>query len=322
MLLEVAEIQQELRMKMYLETGNWYSGAGRQMIRDSLEALAAHVEVSPKDLVFVDNASFGITSVLKSVRFQPADRILYLDEVHDTFWNVHQSFLPDVDLLSIPLCLGRKSFSRSDVLDCIDSFLAEHADDMQHVRLFALSHITARPSVLLPVKEIVQKVKQVCPNVLVLVDGAQALGQLARLGIQDIGADFYVASLAKWFCAPPGVGMLWVHPEHQENVFPVCTRFVGTFQHRFIYNGLRDQTQMSAVKDLVRIRQDMLGEIGQEGLVRHCQELVQEGAQLVAKALGTEVFPLPGSGLEMSTCCVRLPIDDPTLVYQVMAHVA
>jgi selenocysteine lyase/cysteine desulfurase len=193
---------------------------------------------------------------------------------------------------------------------------------MQHVRLFALSHITARPSVLLPVKEIVQKVKRVCPDALVLVDGAQALGQLARLGIQDIGADFYVASLAKWFCAPPGVGMLWVHPEHQENVFPVCTRFVGTFQHRFIYNGLRDQTQMSVVKDLVRIRQDMLGEIGQEGLVRHCQELVQEGAQLVAQALGTEVFPLPGSGLETSTCCVRLPIEDLTLVYQVMAHVA
>jgi selenocysteine lyase/cysteine desulfurase len=322
MMKKLQESQNELRMKMCMQPGKWENTTGREMMRHSLEDLAAYLGARPADLVFVENTSSGIASVLRSVSFQPTDKILFLDEVHDTFWNSHSTFLSEISLYVIPLGLGWKAASKSDVLKEVDSFLAEYSDDLQHVRLFALSHITSRPAVLLPVKEIVQKVKQACPNAVVLCDGAQAVGQLAKLGIEDSGVDFYVASLSKWFGAPPGAGMLWVHPQHQDTVNPPVSRFTGTFQRRFIFQGLRDQTQMSIIKDLIQLRRNMLGDGGEGRAEEYSRQLIQVGAKAVAEELGTHVFPPPGSGLECSTACVRLPIDNMTRVYETCNAIA
>ncbi|KEI36059.1 cysteine desulfurase SufS [Francisella sp. W12-1067] len=82
-----------------------------------------------------------------------------------------------------------------------------------------LSLITAKTKVLAitlcsnvlgtinPVKEIIHKVKNINPNILVLVDGAQAVIH-AKIDVQDLGCDFFVFSSHKLY-GPTGVGVLY-----------------------------------------------------------------------------------------------------------------
>lgn len=58
-----------------------------------------------------------------------------------------------------------------------------------------------------PVKEIVKKVKAINPNVLVVVDGAQAVIH-TRVDVQDLDCDFFVFSSHKLY-GPTGVGVLY-----------------------------------------------------------------------------------------------------------------
>eukprot|EP00933_Yihiella_yeosuensis_P031839 TRINITY_DN25442_c0_g1_i1.p1 TRINITY_DN25442_c0_g1~~TRINITY_DN25442_c0_g1_i1.p1 ORF type:complete len:903 (+),score=181.96 TRINITY_DN25442_c0_g1_i1:73-2781(+) len=322
MLSEVAAKQQQLRNCMYAEPGKWVYTAGRSMIPLNLDALAKFAQVDAKDIVFVDNASSAIAAVVKSIHFQPADRMLVLDEVHDSVWNARKSFAPSTKLMVMPIALAVKSFSKEEILSNIDAYLAEHAAELQHVRFFVLSHIVSRPPALLPVKEIAKKVREVCPNVLILCDGAQSIGQLAKLEIQDLGVDFYLSSLHKWLCGPPGTGMLWVKPDHQDMIQPPVSRFDGDFKRRFVSMGLKDQTGQYVIKDLLEVRENMLGVGGEERCAKYCQKLIEDGACHVAETLGTEVFPAPGSGLTCSTACVRLPMNDAAHVYQACKHVA
>ena len=57
----------------------------------------------------------------------------------------------------------------------------------------------------------------------VAVDGAHAPGQVAGLGVAELGADYYVGNLHKWSFAPRGCGFLWVAGPHQANTAPLVT---------------------------------------------------------------------------------------------------
>ena len=58
-----------------------------------------------------------------------------------------------------------------------------------------------------PIKEIIKKVKVINPNIIVLVDGAQAVIH-AKVDVQDLNCDFFVFSGHKLY-GPTGVGILY-----------------------------------------------------------------------------------------------------------------
>lgn len=73
---------------------------------------------------------------------------------------------------------------------------------------------------------------------LVLVDGAHALGQI-DVDVATLGADFFVANCHKWLCAPRGSAILWVARERQPLIRPlVISHGVGEgFTSDFIWDG-------------------------------------------------------------------------------------
>lgn len=58
-----------------------------------------------------------------------------------------------------------------------------------------------------PIKEIIKKAKSINPNIVVLVDGAQAIIH-SSVNVQDLGCDFFVFSSHKLY-GPTGVGVLY-----------------------------------------------------------------------------------------------------------------
>jgi len=85
-------------------------------------------------------------------------------------------------------------------------------------KLLSLTHVSNVLGTINPVKDILQKARQINPKITILVDGAQAVPHLP-VSIQGIGADFYVFTGHKML-GPTGIGILWGKKELLEAMQP------------------------------------------------------------------------------------------------------
>jgi cysteine desulfurase / selenocysteine lyase len=97
-------------------------------------------------------------------------------------------------------------------LDQLDQIITEKT------KLFAFTYVSNVLGTINPVKEIIQKVKQINPNVIVVIDGAQAIPHL-KIDVQELGCDFFVASSHKMF-GPTGIGILWGKYKLLDEMYP------------------------------------------------------------------------------------------------------
>ncbi len=91
----------------------------------------------------------------------------------------------------------------------------------RRTRLVSLTHVSNVLGTINPIKKIVSEIKSLNPEVLVVVDGAQASGHM-KIDAQDLGVDFYAFSAHKML-GPTGVGVLWGKSELLEKMPPFLT---------------------------------------------------------------------------------------------------
>lgn len=86
-------------------------------------------------------------------------------------------------------------------------------------KIVALTHISNVLGTINPIKEIVQLIKKLNSNTLVLVDGAQSVAHLP-IDVINLGADFFVFSGHKLY-GPTGIGVLFVKKNLYQTMKPV-----------------------------------------------------------------------------------------------------
>jgi len=74
-------------------------------------------------------------------------------------------------------------------------------------KILALTHVSNVVGTVNPIKKIAQIAKKINPNILLVVDGAQAVGHM-KVDVNELGVDFYAISGHKMY-GPMGVGVLW-----------------------------------------------------------------------------------------------------------------
>lgn len=85
-------------------------------------------------------------------------------------------------------------------------------------KLVSLVHVSNVLGTINPIKEIIEEVKKLNPNIKVLIDGAQAVPHLP-ISVQTLGCDFYAFTGHKML-GPTGIGALWVRKELLEEMPP------------------------------------------------------------------------------------------------------
>ena len=119
-------------------------------------------------------------------------------------------------------------------------------------------HISSPSALVLPLREMIAECRK--RRVLVMVDGAHAVGQLS-INLEDLGADFYFGSCSKWLYTPRGCAVLWVAEEHQK----WCTPLIISLKHRtgfhseFRCQGTRDNVPYLAVPEAIQFLEDIGG---------------------------------------------------------------
>lgn len=301
----VLERQRQLRAQMEREPVRFFTRQMQPLLDEARRGLAALIGADPADVVFVRNATTGVNSVLRSLRFRPGDELLLTNHDYNACRNAVRFVAgragAKVLVASVPLPVE----STRQVIDAVMSRVTERT------RLAVIDHVTSPTAVVFPIEEIVGELKQ--RNVDTLVDGAHAPGMIA-LDVVRIGAAYYTGNCHKWLCAPKGAGFLHVRPDRQEGIQPaVISHGLNTprpgytrFQDAFDWVGTDDPTPWLCVGEAIRFLETLTSG-GIEELMRRNHQLVLGGRQTLCESLG--LSPTCPEGMTGSLAAFRLPDD-------------
>ncbi|KAL8224783.1 hypothetical protein R6Q57_017340 [Mikania cordata] len=263
------------------------------------------------EVAIVDNATTAAAIVLQHVgwafaegRFNKGDVVVML---HCAFQAVKKSIEAYVTRAGGSVIVVHLPFpinSNEEIISEFRSGLAKGKSNGRKVRLAIIDHITSMPSVIIPVRELVTICREEGVNQ-VFVDAAHAVGSIP-VDVKDIGADFYVSNLHKWFFCPPSVAVLYCRKSSLSSDLhhPVVSHEYGNgLAIESAWIGTRDYSSQLLVPEVIDFINRFEG--GYHGIMKKNHDAVIEMGKMLAKSWGTNL----GSPPEMcpSMAMVGLP---------------
>ncbi|MDZ5435450.1 aminotransferase class V-fold PLP-dependent enzyme [Pseudomonas fluorescens] len=179
-----------------------------------IQAKVANLIGVPAEAVaLTSNATQGLQSLIRNYnRLQPGDQVLICDLEYDTVKGAMRWLAKHrgVEVIEIE---HRHPAS-------FDSLIATYRDTFARyprLKLMALTHVTHRTGLVMPVQAIAAAAKE--QGIDVILDGAHALGQL-EFNLDELGIDFAAYNLHKWIGAPLTLGFLYIAPERLADIDP------------------------------------------------------------------------------------------------------
>ena len=175
--------------------------------------VAGLIDVPADAVALTRNASDGLQSLIRNYnRLQPGDQVLVCDLEYDTVKGAMRWLARHrgVEVIEIE---HRHPAS-------FDSLLTTYREAFMRyprLKLMALTHVTHRTGLVMPVKAIAAAARE--HGVDVILDGAHALGQLA-FDLKELGIAFAAYNLHKWIGAPLTLGFLYIAPERLGDIDP------------------------------------------------------------------------------------------------------
>jgi len=266
--------------------------------------LARFVNAPLQDLVFVQNASSGVNTVLRSLAFKPGDEVLVTDHAY----NACRNALEFVARCSgIRVVVVKIPFPVATSQQVVDAVLAGVS---RRTRLAMLDHVTSATGLILPVREMVAELA--ARKVDSLVDGAHAPGMLP-LNLRRLGAAYYTGNCHKWLCSPKGTAFLYVRPDRQASVHPLTISHGynaarsdrSRFLLEFGWMGTGDVTAFLSVPAAIRAMGGLLPG-GWPHLMQRNRALALAARNLLCDSLGVEA-PCPE---KMVGALATVPLPD------------
>lgn len=175
--------------------------------------VAGLIDVPADAVALTRNASDGLQSLIRNYnRLQPGDQVLVCDLEYDTVKGAMRWLARHrgVEVIEIE---HRHPASFDSLLTAYREAFVRYP----RLKLMALTHITHRTGLVMPVKAIAAAARE--HGVDVILDGAHALGQLA-FDLEELGIAFAAYNLHKWVGAPLTLGFLYIAPERLSDIDP------------------------------------------------------------------------------------------------------
>ena len=228
----VVEAQQALQWELEAQPMAFMASlSGR--LRSVMARVATTLGAPEHDIVFVDNASTGVSAVLRSVCLGPGDVVLTTSHAYAAVRRALDFVAAQtgctVRVADVPWPL--------DGPEAVEE--AVRGAWSPEVVLAVLDHVASVSAVRFPLESLVPWLQ--ARGTRVLVDGAHVPGQWP-LHLGNLGADWYTGNLHKWAFTPKGCAVLYARPEAQAGLAPLVLShglFEG-FAASFELQGTRD----------------------------------------------------------------------------------
>lgn len=316
-----------------------------RLLSISRAAIASYVNVPTDEVVLVQNATTGINTVLRNLRYEPGDRILYFSTIYGSCEKTVSHIVetcPDIDTVRVQL---KYPLSDASLLEHFNT--AVKKTESGKIKVAIIDTVTSLPGVRMPFEQLVEQCKSY--GILSLIDGAHGIGHLP-LDLGKLDADFFVSnchkyatntfpyyvyeykadSLLRWLYVPRGCAVLHVPKRNQAHIrtsFPTSHGFTPVihpgsipipnplpnsgkppFIEMFDYVGTVDYSPYFCIPAALKFRAEVCG--GEKNIMDYCTTVAWQGARIVANILGTEVLDNEQGSLTNQTCMVnvRLPL--------------
>lgn len=177
---------------------------------DIRQQLAELMGLPADELAFARSASEALFSLIRNYhRLQPGDQVLISDLDYHAVQDAFRWLAKTRGVEVIEVRHAHPASHDALVSAYTDAFAAH-----PRLKLMALTHVTHRTGLVLPVKTIAQAAK--AQGIDVVFDGAHSLGQL-EVDLADIGVEFAGFNLQKWIGAPLSLGVIHVRRERLQD---------------------------------------------------------------------------------------------------------
>ncbi len=265
------------------------------------DKLAEFVGTTLNNLVFVENATYGMNVVAESFPLAAGDEVLLNNHEYGAVHRIWQRACLKQSAKAVTVKLPERFESRQQLVDYL---LAGVTDE---TKLLVVSHITSPTALIMPVEEICRAFAE--RNIPVCIDGPHAPAQV-HLDIDRLGCAYYTASCHKWLCGPLGSGFIFIHPDYQDRVQPpikswgrLLPALPETWDEEFTWQGTRDPSPFLTVPTAI----EYLSKIGMENFRGRSRWLASYAEQKLCEAFSTVPIADRSQGWYGSMAHVPLP---------------
>ncbi|WJZ90585.1 hypothetical protein VitviT2T_009718 [Vitis vinifera] len=292
--------QKEWQLRFLQQPDDFYFNHLRKGLLESRTVVKGLINADSVDEVsLIDNATTAAAIVLQQIgrafaqgKFQKGDVVVMLHCAFQSVKKSIQAYVTGAGGSVIEVQLPFPLTSKEEIVSEFRKGLEKGKSDGRHVRLAIIDHITSMPCVVVPVEELVKICRQEGVDQ-VFVDAAHAIGSVP-VDVKEIGADFYVSNLHKWFFCPPSVAFLYCRksPLSSEVHHPVVSHEFGNgLAIESSWIGTRDYSSQLVVPSVLEFVNRFEG--GIEGIMMRNHEIVVKMGEMLAKSWGTNLGAPP-----------------------------
>ena len=172
------------------------------MLDASRAALAKLLNVAVETIVLVANATTGVNTILRNLKFEPGDVILYLDAIYPACEKTIQYLTETTPVEAVKVAdfcypveddqLVQKF--RDAVKNVQKQDVASANGAKKRVKIAVYDTVCSMPGVRLPFEKLTQACREL--GVLSLIDGAHGIGHIP-LDLAELDSDFFVSNCHK-----------------------------------------------------------------------------------------------------------------------------
>jgi isopenicillin-N epimerase len=178
------------RIRKFIESVPYLNVDAFNRYSNASNFLANIINAPVSSTVLTENTTYGLNSVISSIKFDHNDSILITNLTYNAtknmFNNVSENYKTKILIQEIRFPINYNSILRD---------YEEIINRNKNIKLIIIEHITSPTAILMPIKELINIARR--NNIKILVDGAHAIGTL-DLNMDLLKPDWYVGSLHKW----------------------------------------------------------------------------------------------------------------------------
>ncbi|KXH46723.1 hypothetical protein CNYM01_06401 [Colletotrichum nymphaeae SA-01] len=290
-----------------------------KLLRESKAAIAPLLGADPGEVVFVQNATTGINTVLRNLKFEERDVIIHFSTIYGACRKTIQSLSEGCPVRLVEINITYP-ISNTEIVLRLQSRIYGLRMLGQNPRLVIFDTVLTFPGVVFPFERLILKCREL--EVLSFVDGAHGVGHIDLTRIGLVKPDFFVSNCYKWLMVPRGCAVLYVPFRNQDqdlisSTVPTSWGYEtkeerGKLSSRDYFSKLfdkistTDNTPYCCIPVALEFRAKVCG--GEAKIRRYCEWIASVGGHKMAEILGTEVL---GEYAEFQHGCfinVRLPL--------------
>lgn len=270
-------------------------------VRRVASTVASFLRADPQDLVFVDNASSGVTAVVRSLSLGPGDLLLTTDHAYGAVRRAMGHIALRTGCRVVEATVPFPIRGPHEVIDAVRDCLA--GLPLDRVKLAVFDEITSITGLVFPVAALVALCRM--HGIPTLIDGAHVPGHLP-VDLSSLDADYWVGNGHKWLFTPKGCAVLHVRRERRAGLDPVVfSHGIGTsLSGAFDWQGTRDPSPWLAADAALAFVQSL----GADRIRAHNVLLRESIGSLFCDRWGI-ALPAPPS---MLAALLTLPVPIPT----------